>query len=70
MQSEYDVLHKQDSYTSHVWFLGWLGLAMGVQGSMPKVQLVYQQRPCHVVQPLSFWKINSFPPNSLHLFNV
>lgn len=25
---------------------------------------VHQQRPSHVVPPLSFWKINSFPPNS------
>lgn len=40
MHSEYHVLHKQDSYTSHVWLLGWLGLAMEVQGSMPKVELM------------------------------
>lgn len=67
MHPEYDVLYKWDSYTCAsdqlVCFIGWLRLAMEVQGSMPKVQFMCTSK--ETVPPLSFWK-----SNSLRLFNV
>lgn len=62
MQPEYEVLHKWDSYTcgyeQPVWLLAWLvgrlGLAMEVQGSMPKKfsSCAQAERPCHVAPSL------------------